>query len=207
MSILGAFLTWHRFHTNHNPYTVNAVQSTLLMALGDTIAQHLEADGARYSETDPLPEFDGYRLLALTTWAGCINAPFWTWWYKALEKRWPSGRVLGWVLSSAALSPPWNAAFFCWSTTASHLLKENGGLGEAGLHELQRKCAKKLDDQLVPTVSKSVCLWVPFNIINFSLVPLNYRMLSGGITALAWNVFLSSVQARGSPQSKENNLK
>ena len=46
-------------------------------------------------------------------------------------------------------------------------------------------------------MSRSMCLWVPFNLVNFTLVPLEYRMLSGGMAALGWNIFLSGRSAAG----------
>ena len=56
---------------------------------------------------------------------------------------------------------------------------------------VQGKLHTRLIEDLIPTVTKSITLWVPFNYLNFSLIPLNYRMLSGGLVALGWNVFLS----------------
>ena len=52
---------------------------------------------------------------------------------------------------------------------------------------------QQLDAQLLPTVQRSLCLWVPFNALNFTLVPLDYRMLAGGLVALSWNVYLSVI--------------
>jgi hypothetical protein len=197
MAALASFLAWHRFQSMNHPYRLNICQSATLMAIGDSIAQKLEGDSAREAG-GVVPAHDFIRLAVLASWAGCINAPFWVWWYRALDVKWPQGKVAGWVLASAALSPPWNAAFFCWTTSLNHAAKDKNGLTPVGLASLQGKLHTRLSEDLIPTVTKSITLWVPFNYLNFSLIPLNYRMLSGGLVALGWNVFLSWQANNGS---------
>ena len=121
------------------------------MSIGDGVAQHLEG-GKKVGEST----YDPTRLGILTTWAALVNAPFWTW-YRFLHKRWP-GKVLGWVVASASLSPFWNAAFFVWTTSLTHALKAQDGV-------LQHKLEDRLSTQLGPTVLKSCCLWIPFNFV------------------------------------------
>jgi hypothetical protein len=157
------------------------------MFLGDGIAQNLENGVKR--ERGEEASFDAIRTCVLSSWAMGVNAPFWVWWYKFLEKRWIGGRVMGWVLASASLSPVWNGAFFSYNVVGNHILKGQDGSVFNKLHD-------KVSTQLLPTVAKSCCLWIPFNYLNFRYIPLDYRMLSGGVVALGWNVFLSTTAAK-----------
>ena len=191
-----AFVAWHRRHTLASPYLTNAVQSGVLMLSGDSFAQMLEARSA-----DPASKFSLSRLLTNVSWASCLNAPFWTWWYHFLDRRWARGRVVGWVLASAALSPAFNGAFFCYNGTMLHTLNDPRGVATPeGRAALREKLGLKLETQLLPTVLRSCSLWVPFNICNFLWCPLEYRMLSGGLVALGWNVFLSLEAQRTAAQ-------
>jgi protein Mpv17 len=44
-------------------------------------------------------------------------------------------------------------------------------------------------------IQANFALWIPAQIVNFSLVPLNYQVLFGNVVALLWNVYLSWVNA------------
>ncbi len=192
------------------------------MGTGDAMAQALERAATE-------AEFSPSRLLTNVSWAAAFSAPFWTWWYHFLDRRWARGRVVGWVLASAALSPIFNGAFFCYNASVLHAVNDPRGVTSSeGRAALRDKVGNKLNTQLLPTVVRSCSLWVPFvradtagplalpspappphthpppltastphprpraqNMLNFWLVPLEYRMLSGGLVALGWNVFLS----------------
>lgn len=186
------FIAWHRAQLALNPFKVNAVQSGTLMCVGDSVAQALE----RRSDCGAPRAPSASRTLILSSWAAGVNAPFWVWYYRFLHARFP-GRIALWVFASAGLSPFWNAAFFTYATTATHIVDEgSAALSPAGRTRLGEKVRAKLETQLLPTVQRSMCLWIPFNFLNFSMVPLEYRMLTGSSVALLWNVYLSLCNAR-----------
>jgi hypothetical protein len=54
-----------------------------------------------------------------------------------------------------------------------------------------KKVEKKMQEQFIPTVTRSASLWIPVNIINFYFVPYEFRMLAGSTVAFGWNVYLS----------------
>ena len=152
MALVQAFIQWHQRRMASHPYALNSAQSAVLMGIGDSVAQSLEMgrdEGKRY---------DPARLAILAAWAGGVNAPFWTWWNMALHRHWQGGRVAGWVLASASLSPLWNGLFFTWTTGLNHAIKQQEG-------SLRAKVQEKITTQLAPTVVKSCCLWVPFNFV------------------------------------------
>lgn len=156
------------------------------MALGDVFAQYLERRSTGSESYKPS------RTLILASWASLASAPFWVWFYRFLNRRFP-GRTITWVAMSAALSPAWNGAFFSYSTAATHVVDEGflNTLSGDGLAHLGTKVRSKLETQLFPTVQRSLALWIPFNFVNFRYVHLDYRTLTGSTVALAWNVFLS----------------
>lgn len=160
---LPLFLAWHKHRLTTHPYLFNSAQSAVLMTVGDSVAQALERDG-RVSRGEEDTGYDAARLLVLTSWACGVNAPFWTWWYRALNKHWQGGKVVGWVLASAALSPLWNGAFFCYTTSLTHAIKAQEG-------SLVVKLEERISTQLVPTVIKSCCLWIPFNFVRVAAAP------------------------------------
>ena len=144
MSPLSLFLSWHRRKLQASPYSTNAVQSALLMGLGDAVAQRLERG------EDPNAPFSLPRLGINVSWAAGVNAPFWTWWYFLLERRWKRGRVAGWVLASAAMSPLWNGAFFAYNSCLMHVFTDPRGLSAEGRAALNVRLKHKLETQLVP---------------------------------------------------------
>ena len=181
---LAAFLAWHRACAAQAPYRTNIIQSTTLMATGDSIAQALER------RARPAQAHDPSRTLILSSWAACVNAPFWCAFYAFLFTRFP-GRVGLWVAASAALSAPWNAAFFAYSTAATVVAEEGAraALAErAGRERIAARVRAKLESHLAPTVRRSMTLWIPFNFVNFSITPPEYRILTGSLVALVWNV-------------------
>lgn len=199
-SLFSPLFAAHRHALLHYPYRTNMAQSGSLMALGDSLAQYLERRGA----PDDAPPHVFSRTAILASWASCVNAPFWCWFYKFLNRRLP-GQIVAWVALSASLSPAFNAAFFSYSTAAAHVVEEGVavGLGADGRGRLAGKVRERLETTLVPTVQRSMMLWLPFNYFNFRYVPLDYRALTGSSVALVWNVYLSlmasTARAHGPP--------
>ncbi len=49
----------------------------------------------------------------------------------------------------------------------------------------------KLKADLLPTIVSNWKIWVPFQFINFRLVPPQLQVLAANVVALAWNTILS----------------
>jgi protein Mpv17 len=202
-ALLGA-LAWQREQLRSRPYATNCVTSAVLMWAGDRTAQRLERDGRAARGEAQLTTRESYtRSGILTSWSS-ISANFWTWWYRLLPTVLP-GRPFAWVLVTAiTCGPTMNGLFFTYSTAMEHIAshaaqsdrRRQAGQEVPRLHldDLYAKVEHKLTHALVPTVLRSSMLWIPFNYVNFSFVPLEYRVLTGGAVSLFWNAYLSVVQ-------------
>jgi hypothetical protein len=199
---LAAFLAWHRRQLVERPYLANSATSAALMLLGDRFAQGVEARrdsraaiGCADAAQPPglSAHASAVRSGVLTVWAASASL-VWTRWYLFIFKRWP-GRVLLWTgLTAAVPAPIMNAAFFSFSTVGEHLFAHEAPLAPEQRAECMSVLCRKLETQLAPTVLRSATLWMPVNIVNFYLVPLEYRMLAGSSVSFLWNIYLSLVQ-------------
>jgi len=64
---------------------------------------------------------------------------------------------------------------------------EGKGAGEA---------ANKISHAYVPTLLRNWAVYIPTQVINFSIVPSHLRFVFVGVVSLFWNTYLSSVNAR-----------
>jgi hypothetical protein len=213
-----AFLSWHRHQLLQRPYAANSATSAVLMCLGDRFAQHMEArgggggsgggggggDGDAASEPALSPRASAVRTGVLTCWAALASTA-WTRYYFYIFAKWP-GRVLLWTALTAAVPAPiMNAAFFSFSTFGEHLLLRERPLAPEQLAACGAQLRRKLELQFAPTIVRSACVWVPTNLVNFYIVPLEYRMLAGSSVSFLWNIYLSLVQhTHAQPRSDEH---
>jgi hypothetical protein len=143
------------------------------------------------------------RTGVLTCWAALASTA-WTRYYFFIFAKWP-GRVLLWTALTAAVPAPiMNAAFFSFSTVGEHLLLRERPLAPEQLAACGAQLRRKLELQFAPTIVRSACVWVPTNLVNFYIVPLEYRRLAGSSVSFLWNIYLSLVQhTHTQPRSDE----
>ena len=190
--LLGA-LRWHQRQLTTFPITTNSVQGALLMAVGDSVAQRLE----RVSGGGGERRHDWRRTAVMASWSLCLSGPFWVRYYGWLARALP-GRELLWVCITAGISIPFNAAFFSYTALCNHT-----AVGVA--HPLATPLARtrllldvkeSVSAKLWPTVAASTCFWPAVNACMFKFCPLMYRPLFASSCAIAWNIYLSSTNAR-----------
>ena len=158
------------------PLITKSITTSLLMGLGDVIAQKIEK----------APEYNYKRTLRLATVGAVITGPSLHYWYKFLEgfcvgARAPIKKV---IMDQLLFGPSIIAAFYISS-----------GLLEG------KKIENIKDDfrnSYLDVLKMNYYIWPAANFINFSFVPYHYRIVFTNTVALVWNTFLSN-----STQKKE----
>jgi len=157
----------------------NILTSAVLFATGDVIAQQLiEKKGDKH---------DFGRTARIVTWAGGIYAPLVTVWFRTLERipiksKWP-GALVRTGLDQFAFAPFILTGFF----TVMTLLEGKD----------MNAVKKKWNEAFVPTLQANWGLFIPVQILNMGLVPLQYRLLVINGVNIPWNAFLSLQNAKG----------
>lgn len=156
---------------------------------------------------------DGVRTSTMAFWAGAVQAPFFLMLYRLYDRILPTAITPYAVGSRVALSfvttIPFTAAFFGYGTFVHHLLyrqqtekvcKEELDISDADERDdsfwadVADQIQEKWSNDLGATLQTSASVWVPFNAINFSIVPPHLRPLSMMAMSASWNCYLSLVQ-------------
>lgn len=64
---------------------------------------------------------------------------------------------------------------------------EGKGVGEA---------TSRISNAYVPTLLRNWAVYIPAQVINFSIIPSHLRFVFVGVVSLFWNTYLSSVNAK-----------
>ena len=126
------------------------------------------------------------------TWVSVVFGPAATQWYKVLTKIQLQNRYI---------------------TTAARVLTDqcifatlNLGLFLSSMAYLEgANPRQRLQDKYAEALKKNWMLWPPVQTINFTLVPLEHRVLVVNVVSLGWNCYLSWVNSQGgkSGEAKE----
>ncbi|WVR07605.1 hypothetical protein IAU60_004647 [Kwoniella sp. DSM 27419] len=166
------------------PLRTKMAQTGVLYVTADLVAQvgiegksvSRAAMGERGEEV-----YDPVRTARLTIYGSTIFAPLAHLWLSRLE-RIKMGSKLKTLAAKLALD--------CglWSPFVTFMFPTCLGLLEGrSVQEVQKKVAYGW----FPTWQKAVCVFGPTQVINFSLVPPQHRLLTIQSVALGWNIFLS----------------
>ena len=200
------------------PALTKALTSGVLMGLSDVFTQSLEraflastneADGdTPINSQTTVQEIHGQKTVKtnnwMRTWQIMCTGMFWSGpsahcWYSFLEQIMQNlivpvvgsnavvGVVLRLLLDSIIFSPLTIAGFF----TMNSLIQ--AGPSRANLNKVVSVIHEKLATKWRKAVLAAWSFWPVVNIVNFSMVPLNYRVLYANIMALLWTGYLSFV--------------
>jgi len=128
---------------------------------------------------------DFRRSARLIFYGGVLFGPAMTKWYQLLNRmRFPSPTkaVVYRVWLDQAVLTPVAVGFFFGSMT----LLEGKGISEA---------QDRIKAAYVPTLIRNWGVFIPTQIINFSIVPHHLRFVVVGVVSLFWNTYLSAVNA------------
>ncbi|KZT58908.1 hypothetical protein CALCODRAFT_494394 [Calocera cornea HHB12733] len=159
------------------PLLTGMVSAAFLFGAGDVLAQQgVERKG--------LAAHDYIRTARLTLYGGLVFAPIISRWYRLLERLPPSLTksprftvLLKVSLDQFVLTPGIVAVFF----TSMALMEGQGG------EEVRRRLA----EAWAPTLVRNWGVFIPTQLVNFSVVPLHHRLLVVNVVSLFWNTYLS----------------
>jgi len=171
--------------------------AAVLFGLGDVLAQQgVEQKGWRNHDVRqlcfPLARssfiifFKLLRTSRLAFYGGCIFAPIASRWYILLEripfKSRPALIASKVCLDQFVLTPAIVGLFFTSMTI----------LEGKGTYEIRRR----LETTWQPTIIKNWTVFIPVQLLNFSVVPVQYRLLLVNFVSLFWNAYLSYANSK-----------
>lgn len=174
-----------------DPLLTKSLTSSSIMTVSDVICQKLVMANTKTDrkETDstPTPSLDYVRMLQVAITGIVWSGPIQHWWFGTLDKivtiQHPILRlVVKLIFDSMIFSPLTISGYF----TVRSMLE---GSGFKGAYE-------KLSTRLVSTVKGAWKFWPIVNIVNFGLVPLQFRVLYSNILSLFWTGYLTYVNSK-----------
>jgi hypothetical protein len=169
-----------------------------------------------------LASLDYFRTGTMAFWGGLTTPAFITL-YRVFDRYLPRtvtpASVLPRVVLTFLFSVPVNAIFFCYGSLVQHTAKYYSLVQEwqvemrqLGFHDISlaevvkdvpfdfemawSTARLKLESEFRQTIITSGSIWIPINIVNFSLVPPHLRPLVLMLCSTFWNCYLSLAQHR-----------
>ncbi|GMH99997.1 hypothetical protein TrST_g6182 [Triparma strigata] len=170
----------------NSPLITKSVSSGILTLVGDVIAQWLE------SRVEGYCEWNLVRMAAFTVAGTLFVGPFVHYWYEVL---WAMGRRLDargfgrWTKTLTQVGVDQSvgvALFFPCYFYIYELCEAVVMLRRANFNEAGRKCRKDLGGILVNQYK----VWPIINLVSFSMVPENLRVLFSNTASVFWNAYL-----------------
>ncbi|KAF5335476.1 hypothetical protein D9611_012197 [Ephemerocybe angulata] len=154
------------------PMMVQCLTAAAMFGVGDVIAQQaIEGRGKKH---------DFMRTARLTFYGGAMFGPIMTKWYSFLNRlKFPSptkALIYRVYLDQAVLTPAGVVFFYASMST---------------LEGQPAAAWPRLQEAYVPTLLRNWAVFVPTQIVNFTLIPPHLRMVTIGVVSLFWNTYLS----------------
>ncbi|ETM02712.1 hypothetical protein L917_00870 [Phytophthora nicotianae] len=178
-----------------SPMVTKSVTSAVLFGLGDRVAQRMEKSG-KQEDDDPRGEESGddgaivsestARTMRMMIWGSVLFTPVAHTWINFIERTVGSqGKVVVFkkmLLDALVFAPSINTLFF----TSTQMMQ-----GKSIGHGVDFAA-----DRLPQTLKANYMIWPVANIINYSYVPLQYRILFINCVNLVWTTVLSTISSR-----------
>ncbi|KDR73317.1 hypothetical protein GALMADRAFT_251935 [Galerina marginata CBS 339.88] len=166
------------------PMFTQCITAAVLFGAGDVVAQQgVEGKGK---------DHDWARTARLTFYGGALFGPAMTKWYQLLNRiKFPSPTkaLVYRVWLDQALLTPVAVAFFYSSMSVLE------GKPQDAIHRVKAA--------YVPTLIRNWGVYIPTQIINFSLVPPHLRFVVVSVVSLFWNTYLSASNASHNRADRE----
>lgn len=181
---MSAFIRWYNGRLAARPLLTQGVTTAVLFATGDLTAQQLV-------EKKGLKNHDVARTSRMALYGGCVFGPVATTWLGFLARRvtFRNARVetLARVAADQTLFAPVMIGVFLGSMAT-----------------MEGKSPKeRLDTTWWPALKANWMLWPFVQFVNFTFLPLQYRLLFANVISIGWNSYLSWVNSQGNNKGHE----
>ena len=165
------------------PLLTQSITTAVLFATGDITAQQLVETRAR-ADTDSKDQLDpkGHdfvRTGRMAMYGGAVFGPAAATWYNILQRHVVLSTPRRTMLARVAADQGIFAPVFIGVFLGSMAVLEGGSPRE------------KLEKQYVNALTANYMLWPAAQMVNFSVVPLEHRVLFVNLVSIGWNSYLS----------------
>jgi protein Mpv17 len=188
---------WYKSMLVARPLLTKSLISSGIMTVSDAICQKLTL-GAGQADDKKKQDLDFTRIVQVAITGLSYSGPITHVWYGTLEKivkiQDPLiGLIARIILDAIIFSPVTVSGYF----TVRSILEGSGFQG----------AREKLEARFVSTVLGAWKFWPLANIINFGLIPLEFRVLYVNVLSLFWTGYLSYVNAQKTATNTEKKKK
>ncbi|KAJ1722087.1 hypothetical protein LPJ53_003456 [Coemansia erecta] len=193
---------WNRCAAR-SPLVTLSLTNGVMGATGDIVAQCLVPRFQTFSDAQANPRdrpaYDPWRTLRFFAY-GCIFGPVAYKWYSLLDRRFPLPMLVAGKASRAhstakalAVGKRMAADQVVFAPVAiATFFAVMGTMEGKSVDEVR----SGLRDRYPQALAGNYVLWPAAQLINFSLVPLIYRVPFSSLVSIAWNTYLSIVNGR-----------
>lgn len=190
-----AGLAWYSKRLETHPLLTKGVTSGIIAGTGDAICQWMVGFSKTDDDAKEEGGWDRIRTGRFVLLGALWVAPVTHVWYQALATRVvPGPRSRTKVLQRLVVDQLAFAPLFCCSFLTGLWMLE----GQSNIYE-------SLGTVGPSVIQANWALWIPAQLVNFGMVPLNYQVLFGNVVALSWNVYLSWINVTSRQQITDNN--
>ncbi|KAJ1647936.1 hypothetical protein LPJ64_000748 [Coemansia asiatica] len=193
MSLFVGF--WNRCAVRRPLLTISLTNG-VMGAAGDVLAQSLvpqqqtSEDPPQSASTKTAVSYDPWRTLRFFAY-GCMFGPVAYRWYGFLDRRLPMTAVRAAKAATLAKRVAADQIFFAPVAIAA-FFAAMGAMEGKGIGELKISLMERYPEAL----TGNYILWPAAQMLNFSIVPLVYRVPFSGLVSIIWNTYLSIVNGR-----------
>ncbi|ODV97137.1 hypothetical protein PACTADRAFT_48891 [Pachysolen tannophilus NRRL Y-2460] len=205
---MSKFLKFYESSVQRKPLLTNSLTTAFLFGSGDAIAQLFFTENKPFPSSDApkpsiLAHYDYHRTLRAIIYGGAIFSFIGDKWYKFLPKiKFPSKKINNNRLNSIR-------------DTITRVIVDQTVFAPIGI-PLYYSCMSIMEGQsfekwqenlklnFLPTLLTNWAVWPFFQFLNFSLIPVQHRLLSVNIVSIAWNCFLSVRNAKGNVKEPDS---
>lgn len=175
-------LRWYQRKLASRPILTQSITTAVLFGTGDALAQHAV-------EQRSADEHDYKRTGRMVLYGGAVFGPAATVWFSFLQRRIkipqsPRLEIAAKVLTDQCVFASTN--LFCF--LSSMAVMEGTSPKD------------KLKSTYLDALKKNWMVWPAVQAANFSIVPLEHRVLVVNVVALGWNCYLSYLNSKGSEE-------